>query len=60
MFIIRGNDDMLVAIAVMYFPTLIFSITGIIMKSHYSEFPDTFVGFHLSYAVKDKETWEKS
>ena len=51
---------MTVAIIVMYFPTLIFLITGIIMKSHYSEFPDTFAGFHLSYAVKNKETWEEA
>lgn len=51
---------MVVAIIVMYFPTLIFLITGIIMKSHYSEFPDVTVGYHLTFAEKDKERWEEA
>lgn len=48
------------AIVSMYFPTIIFLIIGFIMENHYSEFPNTFVGFHLKYAEKDRETWEEA
>jgi uncharacterized membrane protein len=49
-----------VAIVVMYIFPLVFLLVGILMKKHFSEFPDVSVGFHLSYAVKDKETWEEA
>lgn len=55
-----GGGGMAAEIAAMGFPTLVILAVGVLMKNHHSEFPDTFAGFHLSYAVKDRETWEES
>ncbi|HBC27891.1 MAG TPA: hypothetical protein DC013_10815 [Ruminococcaceae bacterium] len=52
---------MVLAMAFMYLITLTFLLVGNILKKHYSEFPDTTVGFHAGkLARKNRQTWEEA
>jgi uncharacterized membrane protein len=51
---------MVVPIVITYVFPLVFLFVGMLMKKHFSEFPDVSVGYHLIKAIKNKATWEEA
>jgi hypothetical protein len=51
---------MVVPIVITYVFPLVFLFVGMLMKKHFSEFPDVSAGYHLIKAIKNKATWEEA
>lgn len=48
----------MIAVLIMYILTfVILMLTGILCIAHHSKFPDTNVGYHVLWAMKNKELW---
>jgi hypothetical protein len=49
---------MVIFFAGLFFVSLLFLFAGLLMKKHYSKFPDTSVGYHTNgLAIMNENTW---
>jgi len=51
---------MVLPIVITYVFPLVFLFVGVLMKKHFSEFPDVSAGYHLVKEIKNKATWEEA
>lgn len=60
-FLLLGEDFMTPIFVMIFVFSLVYLLTGYLVKKHHSEFPDTFCGYHAGHlAQKNESTWTEA